>query len=96
MSITHFALLVCLSVCLPGACAGVGYWTAFYPADTIKSMQQTRPDLKSKGFIDVFTTVFQESGIRGLYRGWGITALRAAPSHAAIFAIYEYTLKLLG
>jgi len=81
---------------LGGACAGVGYWTAFFPADTIKSMQQTRPDLKSKGFVDVFTTVFQESGVRGLYRGWGVTAFRAAPSHAAIFAIYEYTLKLLG
>jgi hypothetical protein len=79
-----------------GAAAGVGYWTAFYPADTVKSMQQTRPDLKTKGFVDVFRTVFNESGVAGLYRGWAITAIRAAPSHAAIFAIYEQTIQWLN
>ena len=81
---------------LGGALAGVGYWTAFYPADTVKSLIQTHPDHSGKGFVHTFNTVLQSEGIRGLYRGWGITCARAAPAHAAIFAVYEYTLKLLS
>ena len=73
----------------------MGYWTAFYPADTVKSLIQTNPGHHGKGFLETFTAVYQTQGVRGLYRGWGITAARAAPAHAAIFAVYEYTLKLL-
>jgi Mitochondrial carrier protein len=79
-----------------GAAAGVGYWTAFYPADTVKSMQQTRPQYKTMGFRDVFMHVLKQDGVKGLYRGWTITVIRAAPSHAAIFAIYEQTLQWLN
>ena len=80
---------------LSTALAGVGYWTAFYPADTVKSMIQTNPDHMGKGFGETFLSVYRTQGLSGLYRGWGITAARAAPAHAAIFAVYEYTLKLL-
>lgn len=81
---------------LGGAAAGVGYWTAFYPADTVKSMIQTHPDHAGKGFVEMFQTILRTDGVRGLYRGWGITAARAAPAHAAIFAVYEKTMQLLG
>eukprot|EP00539_Tryblionella_compressa_P001329 CAMPEP_0178744988 /NCGR_PEP_ID=MMETSP0744-20121128/7062_1 /TAXON_ID=913974 /ORGANISM="Nitzschia punctata, Strain CCMP561" /LENGTH=304 /DNA_ID=CAMNT_0020398155 /DNA_START=188 /DNA_END=1102 /DNA_ORIENTATION=- len=81
---------------LGGAAAGVGYWTAFYPADTVKSKIQTNPDHAGKGFIETFNVVLRQEGMRGLYRGWGITAARAAPAHAAIFAVYEYSLKLMS
>ena len=46
--------------------------------------------------IETFNIVWQKEGMKGLYRGWSITAARAAPAHAAIFAVYEYTLKLLN
>ena len=81
---------------LGGASAGVAYWTAFYPADTVKSYIQTNPNHAGKGFIKVFRSIYAREGVKGLYRGWGITAARAAPAHAAIFAGYEYTMKLLG
>jgi len=81
---------------LGGALAGVMYWTAFYPADTVKSMIQTNPDHSGKGFAETFCSMYEKEGLKGLYRGWGITAARAAPAHAAIFAAYEYTMKLLG
>lgn len=80
---------------LGGALSGVGYWTAFYPADTVKSLIQTNPDHVGKGFLETLTHVYQKEGIRGLYRGYGVTAARAAPAHALIFAVYEYTMKLL-
>eukprot|EP00567_Pseudictyota_dubia_P016331 CAMPEP_0197441750 /NCGR_PEP_ID=MMETSP1175-20131217/7945_1 /TAXON_ID=1003142 /ORGANISM="Triceratium dubium, Strain CCMP147" /LENGTH=322 /DNA_ID=CAMNT_0042972081 /DNA_START=233 /DNA_END=1201 /DNA_ORIENTATION=+ len=78
-----------------GASAGVAYWTAFYPADTVKSQLQTHPDHARHGFYETFKSIFRKEGLRGLYRGWGVTAARAAPAHAAIFAGYEYTMKLL-
>ena len=75
--------------------AGVAYWTAFYPADTVKSHIQTNPKHADQSFVQTFNYVYRTEGLRGLYRGWGITAARAAPAHAAIFAVYEYALKLL-
>lgn len=78
-----------------GALAGVAYWTAFYPADTVKSHIQTNPEHVGQSFVKTFQSVYRAEGIQGLYRGWGITAARAAPAHALIFATYEYTMKLL-
>mmetsp|Transcript_28183 Transcript_28183/g.32437 ORF Transcript_28183/g.32437 Transcript_28183/m.32437 type:complete len:323 (+) Transcript_28183:62-1030(+) len=84
---------------LGGALAGVAYWTAFYPADTVKSRMQTQPEHLSAGgtssFFQTFLSMYRTDGVRGLYRGWGITVARAAPATALIFATYEYTLKLL-
>ncbi len=77
-----------------GAAAGVAYWTAFYPADTVGSRMRANPDYASRRFWDVFLEVYKKEGVAGLYRGWGITALRAAPSHALIFAMYEQTMGM--
>jgi solute carrier family 25 carnitine/acylcarnitine transporter 20/29 len=91
-----YVLLVDIfSLLSTGALAGVAYWTAFYPADTIKSHIQTNPLHANQSFVQIFRRVYKTEGINGLYRGWGITAARAAPAHAAIFATYEYSLKLL-
>jgi len=80
---------------LGGASAGVAYWTAFYPADTVKSRIQTHPDHATHGFWETFRQIYAREGTRGLYRGWGITIARAMPAHALIFAVYEYTIKML-
>ena len=81
---------------LGGAAAGVAYWTAFYPADTVGSQIRSNPTYSSRGFGSVFMEIYRREGFVGLYRGWGITVARAAPSHALIFAMYEYTLGFLG
>ncbi|KAL1582419.1 hypothetical protein WHR41_08936 [Cladosporium halotolerans] len=80
---------------LAGAGAGLGYNFSFYPADTIKSKMQTG-ELASLGpnggrqtFMDVGRTLYRTHGLKGLYRGCGITLLRSAPSSALIFTIYE-------
>jgi len=79
---------------LAGAAAGVSYNFAFYPADTIKSRMQTEEisdvlEGRRRTFWVVARTLWQQQGIKGLYRGCGITVARAAPSSAFIFAIYE-------
>lgn len=77
-----------------GAAAGVAYWTAFYPADTVGSQMRANPNYASRGFLEIFIEIYRKEGLAGLYRGWGITAIRAAPAHALIFAMYEQTIAM--
>ncbi|KAI9669075.1 MAG: hypothetical protein M1831_000667 [Alyxoria varia] len=77
---------------LAGATAGMSYNFVFYPADTIKSRMQTEvveAGKHRKTFLNVGRSLFQEQGLRGMYRGCGITVGRAAPSSAFIFTVYE-------
>lgn len=75
-----------------GASAGVSYNFLFFPADTVKSRMQTSP-LGTPGVKPTFwsegAAIWRQSGLRGLYRGCGITCLRSAPSSAFIFMVYD-------
>ncbi|KAG0639940.1 mitochondrial carrier domain-containing protein [Tuber brumale] len=82
-----------------GAAAGVSYNFILFPADSVKSRMQTeaigiRGD--KKGFVQVATGMYRASGIRGLYRGCGLTCMRSAPSSAVIFLVYESMKKHFG
>lgn len=85
-----------------GAAAGVSYNFIFYPADTIKSRMQTEDVTKFTGsgqkqtFGAVGRALWYQDGLKGLYRGCGITCARAAPSSALIFTIYEALRKQFG
>ena len=78
-----------------GAAAGVSYNFLFYPADTIKSRMQTEDVTKAayngkrQTFWGVAKALWKQQGLRGLYRGCGITCARSAPSSAFIFTVYE-------
>lgn len=76
-----------------GAVAGMSYNFIFYPADTVKSRMQTEDVTAITGgkrtFGAVGRALWKEHGVRGLYRGCGITVGRAAPSSAFIFTVYE-------
>ncbi|KAF8936152.1 putative mitochondrial ornithine carrier protein AmcA/Ort1 [Dissophora ornata] len=86
-----------------GALAGMAYNFILFPADCIKSHMQTQDVLRShqrsahgasmaavkQGFLATGKEIFRSEGIRGLYRGCGITVARSAPSSAIIFMTYE-------
>lgn len=78
---------------LAGATAGVLYNFLFYPADTIKSRLQTEEvNVRAAGRTTFWASgkaLWQQQGIRGMYRGCGITVGRAAPSSALMFTVYE-------
>ncbi len=89
---------------LAGASAGVSYTLACFPADTIKSRMQTESMSTSVGnkipgqdgsggvrqtFWASGLSLWRQQGIKGLYRGCGITVAKSAPSSAFIFAIYD-------
>ncbi|EKM56531.1 uncharacterized protein PHACADRAFT_253716 [Phanerochaete carnosa HHB-10118-sp] len=81
---------------LSGACAGVTYNFALFPADTVKSAVQTEAELRPRApgepypsFLATFRAMYKAQGLRGLYAGCGITVARAVPSSALIFLIYD-------
>ncbi len=78
---------------ISGACGGIAYNASLFPADTIKSKMQTDSIIsgssKSQGFLEVGKEIYTANGIKGFYRGMGITLLRAAPASATIFLVYE-------
>jgi mitochondrial ornithine carrier protein len=75
-----------------GASAGMSYNFLFFPADTVKSRMQTSAvgsgELK-RTFSQEARILWHQHGLRGLYRGCGITVLRSAPASAFIFMIYD-------
>lgn len=77
-----------------GAVAGISYNFIFYPADTIKSKMQTGElgsgPTHQQSFLQVGRMLWKTHGLKGLYRGCGITVARAAPSSALIFTVYEH------
>lgn len=80
---------------LAGAVAGMSYNFIFYPADTIKSRMQTEEvgaivRGQRKTFGSVGRALWNQHGLKGMYRGCGITVFRSAPSSALIFSIYEF------
>ncbi len=86
---------------LAGACAGVAYNIALFPADSVKSALQTeeemRPAKRIPGmpapprstFLGTFMALWRARGFQGLYAGCGVTVARAMPSSAMIFVIYD-------
>lgn len=80
---------------IAGASAGISYNFLFYPADTIKSRMQTADvsTLTANGerqtFVSVARALWRQQGLKGMYRGCGITCARSAPSSAFIFSVYE-------
>mmetsp|Transcript_7129 Transcript_7129/g.10771 ORF Transcript_7129/g.10771 Transcript_7129/m.10771 type:complete len:288 (-) Transcript_7129:55-918(-) len=76
-------------VAAAGSIAGFAYWSAFFPADVVKTRMQTEAQYRHFTFSRAIQEVYREGGIRGLYKGWGITIVRAMPAHAALFVTYE-------
>lgn len=82
-----------------GASAGVSYNFLFFPADTIKSRMQTSPlgdTAANRSFWAETTALWNQAGLRGFYRGCGITVLRSAPSSAVIFMIFDALKKYVS
>ncbi|KAI4865781.1 mitochondrial carrier [Hypoxylon rubiginosum] len=75
-----------------GASAGMSYNFLFFPADTVKSRMQTAPvggSRQNKSFWQEGKALWNQHGLRGFYRGCGITVLRSAPSSAFIFMVFD-------
>jgi len=70
-----------------------------YPLDVVRRRTQMKGLLSDKfaykSTFHAFTTIFQQEGIRGLYKGMIPNLLKVAPSIAIAFVTYETVKKYL-
>lgn len=85
-------------LCLFGGLSGYTLWIGIYPVDVIKSKLQTDSLSKPtyRGSLDVVKDIWTKNGIKGFYRGFIPTILRAAPANGATFAAFEFTMRLIS
>ncbi|KAI9098724.1 mitochondrial carrier domain-containing protein [Phlyctochytrium arcticum] len=99
--------LVAWELMTAGSFAGIGYNAALFPADVVKSIQQTEEEMAQhrakrlaavggkdpvfarKAFMQVAKDLYAGEGVRGFYRGLGVTLCRSVPGSALIVATYE-------
>jgi solute carrier family 25 carnitine/acylcarnitine transporter 20/29 len=82
---------------LAGGASGCFTWALIYPFDVIKTRIQTRSLHCKKGIYQTGLDIITESGWRAMFRGLGVTLIRAFPVNGVIFPVYEFTLlKLTG
>lgn len=84
---------------LAGGCSGSFTWAMVYPVDVIKSKIQTTPLNSTKPehrkIWHVGRQMVRERGIRSMFRGLGVTVVRAFPVNGIIFPVYEFTVEQL-
>lgn len=84
---------------LAGGIAGSTTWGVVYPVDVIKTKIQTAPldtPMSQLSMWKVGSAIVAKNGWRHLFRGLGITLVRAFPVNGTIFPVYEFTLIQLN
>ncbi|XP_059615207.1 mitochondrial basic amino acids transporter [Phlebotomus argentipes] len=80
---------------LAGAAAGLAQSVVCSPMELIKTRLQLQSEsspggrVKFKGPLDCLTHIWRHEGLRGVYRGLGITAARDLPGFSSYFISYE-------
>mmetsp|Transcript_46829 Transcript_46829/g.69643 ORF Transcript_46829/g.69643 Transcript_46829/m.69643 type:complete len:314 (-) Transcript_46829:1333-2274(-) len=75
-----------------GGVTGSVTWFLIYPMDIIKTRIQTAPLDAPVQMVNMGVTLVRKHGWRYMFRGLGITLIRAFPVNGIIFPVYEFTL----
>ncbi|KAJ3178398.1 hypothetical protein HDU85_005196 [Gaertneriomyces sp. JEL0708] len=86
---------------LCGALSGAVISFVNCPVEGVKVVMQTQTQTgmggaRYRGVVHCATEMYRVSGVRSLYRGFGITVVRDVPSFAAYFGTYEYLKRYLS
>ena len=89
-----------LSSLLASATAGVFARFPCHPLDTAKArLQAQQPNLgatpRYRSLVDTLRKTLQKDGLRGLYRGFGITVVGSAPATCLYLTTYDQASKYL-
>lgn len=79
---------------LAGGLSGCAYWSICFPADVVKTRMQVDPSWSSYRFTEAVSRQYKGEGLRGMYRGWRVTAIRSFVSSAVVFSVYEWCTSL--
>ncbi|KAI5481463.1 hypothetical protein MNV49_004220 [Pseudohyphozyma bogoriensis] len=80
-----------------GAIGGIGYWTACYPLDVVKSRIQLAeaPPKGANYIVNTFRTIYREEGAKAFIRGLSPTYIRAVPAAASTFVAFELAMEFI-
>ena len=81
---------------ISAAIAGIISWTTIFPLDSLRSRIYGQITSNPKNSTEMVRSMYRENGIRGFYRGLGVTALRAGPVAAVVLPIYDVVLEKLS
>jgi solute carrier family 25 (mitochondrial carnitine/acylcarnitine transporter), member 20/29 len=78
---------------LSGGLAGIAAWLPGYPQDVIKSVIQSHD--KHLSLPQATRQIFKSHGVKGFFKGFTPTMLRAFPANAATFLGYELVMSTI-
>jgi solute carrier family 25 carnitine/acylcarnitine transporter 20/29 len=91
--VSQFPLLpLWFSSVVSGGLSGAATWACVYPIDIVKTNIQCMPidtPVKDRRMIVVAKDLIRKHGVGHLFRGLGVTMLRAFPVNGMIFPVYE-------
>jgi solute carrier family 25 carnitine/acylcarnitine transporter 20/29 len=74
-----------------GGISGATSWAFIYPSDIIKTHKQKNGEYS---YSQIISNIKKQYGIRGFYKGFSFSLMRAVPLHAGVFLGYETFMKL--
>lgn len=72
---------------ISGGFAGIAAWLPCYPQDVIKSVIQSHETRLT--VLEASRKIYKTSGVKGFFKGFTPTMIRAFPANAATFLGYE-------
>ncbi|KAF1805102.1 mitochondrial carrier domain-containing protein [Mucor lusitanicus] len=84
---------------IAGGLSATAFWIGAFPSDMVKNRYMTQPDVSPKKFptpTSVARYVYQTEGLKGFYRGFLPSFLRAFPTNASAVFMFEFVMKLLS
>ncbi len=74
-----------------GAAAGLACWTLALPMDVVKSVVQAAPlNQPQPSIASAISSVYRRAGLSGFWAGAAPCLLRAVPTNAVTFFVFEF------
>ena len=81
---------------LLGSSMGIMFWLIAYPFDLIRNVQQSASTKEKSGIRNAAKSILNDYGVKGLYRGMGITLMRTVFSSGISLYLFDLFLRLFN
>jgi ABC-type enterochelin transport system permease subunit len=78
-----------------GGMMGAIYWFLAYPFDLVRNIQQSTEPKTQATISNAFKAILKTYGLKGLYRGAGVTVARSLVTCGISLSLFDTFLKML-
>lgn len=79
---------------ISGGLAGIAAWLPCYPQDVIKSVIQSNESKLT--VLEATSKIYKAYGVKGFFKGFTPSMMRAFPANAATFLGYEFIMNRIN